>query len=244
MLVQPSIFITIIKLLSTVVYIDCKNAYQNGHTTSGVYTINPDNQTEFKVYCDMDTDGGGWTVIQHRFDGSVSFNRSWADYERGFGNKTGEYWLGLSYIHRLTTSASQDLRVDMEDFEGGSAYACYTTFTVGNDASSYRLLVSGYSGTAGDSLTSHSGAGFSTKDRDNDKSNGNCMSRFKAGPWWHYNCFRSSLNGKYYSSQHLRDWSGVIWQGWKPSYHSLKTASMKLRKKITMKLMLLTIIFS
>ena len=32
-------------------------------------------------------------------------------------------WLGLSYIHRLTTSASQDLRVDMEDFEGGSAYA-------------------------------------------------------------------------------------------------------------------------
>ena len=29
------------------VYIDCKDAYQNGHNTSGVYTINPDNQTEF-----------------------------------------------------------------------------------------------------------------------------------------------------------------------------------------------------
>ena len=118
-------------------HIDCKDAYQNGHTTSGVYTINPDNQTEFKVYCDMDTDGGGWTVIQRRFDGSVTFDRNWAECESGFGNKTGEYWLGLSYIHRLTTSASQDLRVDLEDFEGGTAYTRYTTFTVANAANSY-----------------------------------------------------------------------------------------------------------
>ena len=154
--------------------IDCKDAYHNGHNTSGVYTINPDNQTEFKVYCDMDTDGGGWTVIQHRCDGSVSFDRNWAECESGFGTKTGEYWLGLSYMHRLTTSALQDLRVDLEDFEGGSAYACYTTFTVANAANSYQLLVSGYSGTAGDAMSYHSGRKFSTKVRDNDMSSGNC----------------------------------------------------------------------
>ena len=92
--------------LYTVTYIDCKGAYQNGHNTSGVYTINPDNQTEFKVYCDMDTDGGGWTVVQHRFDGSVSFDRNWTKCDSRFGNKTGEYWLGLSYFHQLTSSAS------------------------------------------------------------------------------------------------------------------------------------------
>ena len=43
-------------------------------------------------------------------------------------------------MHRLTTSASQDLRVDMEDFEGGSVYARYTTFIVANASDSYRLL--------------------------------------------------------------------------------------------------------
>jgi len=214
------------------VYIDCKDAYQNGHNTSGVYTINPDNQTEFKVYCDMDTDGGGWTVIQRRFDGSVSFDRNWAECESGFGNKTGEYWLGLSYIHRLTTSASQDLRVDLEDFEGGSAYARYTTFTVANATDSYQLLVSGYSGTAGDAMYDNSnmlsGQRFTTRDRDNDHRSGvNCAAFYK-GPWWHNNCYYGNLNGKYNSSQYS---VGIIWYQWKRSWNSLKTASMKLRRK-------------
>ena len=209
-------------------YIDCKNAYQNGHTTNGVYTINPDNQTEFKVYCDMDTDGGGWTVIQRRFDGSVSFDRNWTECESGFGKKTGEYWLGLSYIHRMTTSASQDLRVDLENFEGGSAFACYTTFTVANAIDSYQLLVSGYSGTAGDSMSYNSGARFTTNDRDNDDNSGNCAKQFK-GPWWHSsNCFNANLNGKYNSNQYA---DGIVWYHWKMNYNSLKTANMKLRRK-------------
>ena len=31
--------------------------------SNGIYTINPDGNNEFEVYCDMETDGGGWTKI-------------------------------------------------------------------------------------------------------------------------------------------------------------------------------------
>ena len=45
------------------------------------------------------------------------------------------------------------LRVDMEDFDGNIKYAEYTTFQVADEADKYRILIGGYSGTAGDSLT-------------------------------------------------------------------------------------------
>ena len=183
-------------------YLDCKDASQNGRTTSGLYTINPDNQTAFQVYCDMDTSGGGWAMIQHRQDGSVDFNRTWSECARGFGNKTGEYWLGLNYIHRLTYSAVQILRVDLEDFENNTAFAQYTTFTVANVTDKYQLLMSGYSGYASDSIFANSGQQFSTKDNDNDRHGSiHCATQeWFGGPWWYTACGLSNLNGKYYTT--------------------------------------------
>uniref|UniRef100_A0A1X7SIG3 Fibrinogen C-terminal domain-containing protein n=1 Tax=Amphimedon queenslandica TaxID=400682 RepID=A0A1X7SIG3_AMPQE len=52
------------------------------------------------------TDNGGWTVFQRRQDGSVDFYRNWTDYENGFGDLTGEFWLGLSKIHCFTKEGS------------------------------------------------------------------------------------------------------------------------------------------
>lgn len=50
----------------------------------------------------MVTKGGGWTVIQKRFDGSEDFFREWRDYKFGFGNLHREFWIGLENIYQLT----------------------------------------------------------------------------------------------------------------------------------------------
>ncbi|XP_070532843.1 angiopoietin-4-like [Ptychodera flava] len=101
---------------------DCYEIQQSDPSAfeSGVYRLRPqDNGHAFLVYCDMNTDRGGWTVIQRRQDGSVDFFRDWESYKNGFGNLSGEFWLGNDYLHRLTNQSEKayQLRVDLEDFE-------------------------------------------------------------------------------------------------------------------------------
>ena len=179
---------------------DCQDAYSRGRRDSGVYTIRPSKKA-FKVYCDMSTDGGGWTVFQRRKDGSVNFYRNWDEYVNGFGNLNGEFWLGLKYINDITTLSSSTLRVDLPS----GYYAKYSSFSVGNSASKYQLSAYGYSGNAGDSLSYHNGMKFSTPDQDNDNYGGNCAQAYK-GSFWYNACYYCNPNGEYNSQLY---WSSI-----------------------------------
>ncbi|VDH90821.1 Hypothetical predicted protein [Mytilus galloprovincialis] len=78
---------------------------------SGVDHIYPSGAPGYKVYCDMDTDGGGWTVFQYRSGGLLSFHtKLWADYKNGFGEVSGEHWLGNSLANNMqfTTADRQN----------------------------------------------------------------------------------------------------------------------------------------
>jgi len=211
------------------VYKNCADVYRAGKKISGVYKIDPDGLGEFEVYCDQKTAGGGWTVFQKRRDGSVDFFRAWNDYKRGFGNLNGEFWLGLDKINRLTESSSNKLRVDLEDVEGKTVFAEYSSFAVTSEKAKYQLSLGSYSGTAGDSLTYHRGQAFTTKDRDNDQSgHRQCALSYK-GAWWYNNCHYSNLNGLYLQGKD--DPKGMCWYYWKKNYYSLKRSEMKIRPK-------------
>ena len=66
--------------------------------------------------------------------------------ERGFGNLSGEIWLGLDKIHRLSSNGSYKLRVDLEDFAGNTYYAEYDLFKVGSEGEKYKLSLGSYAG--------------------------------------------------------------------------------------------------
>uniref|UniRef100_A0AAV2K655 Tenascin n=2 Tax=Knipowitschia caucasica TaxID=637954 RepID=A0AAV2K655_KNICA len=203
---------------------DCSEEQLNGLSVSGLVDIYPMGRkgAALSVWCDMDTDGGGWTVFQRRQDGSVDFFRSWREYVQGFGEPAGEFWLGLEALHNLTTRGSMMLRVDLRDRQD-TVFAQYSTFEVSKR--NYRLTVGGYSGTAGDSMSYHSGRIFTTKDRDPASFITRCAMSYRGG-WWYKNCHEANLNGLYgTNSKH----QGVIWMSWKGKETSIPFTEMKMR---------------
>ncbi|XP_031564055.1 ficolin-2-like [Actinia tenebrosa] len=216
----------------------CASLKSTGKNENGVYEITPVPGYSVQVYCDQVTDGGGWTVIQRRLDGSVDFYRGWKDYKQGFGNKNGEYWLGLDAIHILTNRVPNEIRVDLKDVDGIGAYAAYSAFRVESELEKYRLSLGNFQGGgAGDSFYFQNSSYFTTFDSDNDKhTKHNCAVMFK-GAWWYNRCHRVSsvvvlltnLNGQYLYGIHQLFADGINWYTWKGYNYSAKQADMKIR---------------
>uniref|UniRef100_A0A2K5LAG8 Ficolin 2 n=1 Tax=Cercocebus atys TaxID=9531 RepID=A0A2K5LAG8_CERAT len=207
----------------------CKDLLDRGHFLSGWYTIYLPDCRPLTVLCDMDTDGGGWTVFQRRVDGSVDFYRDWAAYKRGFGSRLGEFWLGNDNIHALTAQGTSELRVDLVDFEDNHQFAKYRSFKVADEKEKYNLVLGAFvEGSAGDSLTSHNNHSFSTKDQDNDLNTGNCAVIYQ-GAWWYRTCHVSNLNGRYLRGAHDSFANGINWKSGKGYNYSYKVSEMKVR---------------
>ena len=208
---------------------DC-SGYQN-RKSNGQYTINPGGKQPFKVFCDMTSDGGGWTVIQRRADGSIDFYKNWMEYKLGFGDLDNEFWLGNDKIHRLTKGRNMMIRFDLEDFHGNKVYAIYNMFYVEGEDEKYKVHFGGYSGTAGNSFSHHNGNKFSTKDNDNDNyRDGSCARKYH-GAWWYNWCHHSNLNGKYLNDPNKADSSGLNWYHFKQR-RSVKRTEMKIKPMI------------
>ena len=195
--------------------------------------------SRFRARCDMETDGGGWLVIQKRINGSVDFYRNWTDYVYGFGDLEGEFWYGLENIHCLTTREDVELRIEVGNETTPSIMWTYQLFQVGGAETNYVLTIGEGQGTGAlDSMAYHNGMQFSTRDRDNDAaSSTNCAAR-SGGAWWYKSCTHSDLNGKHTShtpedGTATNPWYILLWWDGSSAHttsHYTK-AAMKIRPK-------------
>ncbi|ROT75960.1 putative ficolin-1-like [Penaeus vannamei] len=156
--------------------VDCADHLLMGSTTSGVYEIYPFScscSEPVRVWCDMETDGGGWTVFmaRQRQTPQVNFNRSWTEYRAGFGDVAGEFWLGNEMLHRITSSRKYSLRVEYTLTNQIEQFAEWEQFRL-YDESNNRFITARLS------------------------PQGNCAATIGGG-WWSYNCRYMHLTGVY-----------------------------------------------
>ncbi|XP_038062034.1 microfibril-associated glycoprotein 4-like [Patiria miniata] len=213
-------------------YSNCQKLLKAGYSDNTTYTIYPPGMADgLQVYCDMKTDGGGWIVFQRRQDGSVDFYRNWTEYQSGFGDLSGEFWLGNEALRILTETGQWQLRVDLGDWEGNTAWAEYGEFSITGDK--YTLHVGSYNGmsTAGDAIKGDPGdQPFSTKDQKNDMLQVTFAHTLK-GAWWFTGMLISHLNGMYHMSSTVNNANeGIMWFYWKGDGYSLKQCSMKIKE--------------
>ena len=173
-----------------------------------------------EAYCDTSSGGGGWLVVQRRQDGSVDFNRTWLEYEDGFGKLTGEFWYGLKALHCLTGQGGWGMRMEVTLTNGTNIFLQYEQFKVASAKDKYKLTVGGFQGIITDPMGD--GMYFTTKDRDNDQHGGtNCALWSKeTGGWWYNSC------GNMWPNSNFRSTFGIYFNR---KFHSFRFMEIKIQ---------------
>uniref|UniRef100_UPI00398F8BD4 fibrinogen-like protein 1-like protein n=1 Tax=Pristiophorus japonicus TaxID=55135 RepID=UPI00398F8BD4 len=182
---------------------DCKALNRFRPMPSGIYVIQPKGSPPLAVYCDMNTPGGGWVVLQKITKNSkVSFAEKWSTYQGTFGDVENDYWLGNDYIHLITKQAHYEVKFVLQN-NNKKIEIDYASFKVAGAKDNYTLSLGSPIGDKShddlikvDQNGSNDNMMFSTIDHDNDNdSTKNCAEQ-AGGGWWFDHCSSVILNSK------------------------------------------------
>ena len=193
------------------------------------------------VYCDMETDSYGWIVIQRRNAslGRVNFVRNWEDYENGFGDIDGEFWIGLKKIYELTNQQRMTLKLSVWNDTSTLATWEYPHFSILGSAQYYAFTSNvGRGSGVGNSPFSYSSTSdvsrgrFSTYDCDHDRISCTNCAYTDQGGWWYYDCNAANLNGRHQptdlpGTRPLRQ--RLVWRNSGGQYRIYTHSEMKIR---------------